>query len=378
MNAGKLLTIVTGLLFAAPVLYADDTDGDGIADSLDNCPSMFNPGQEDTDEDGVGDGCDFYCGDVNGSGSEYPDINDLIYYVMWMGQDGPAPPDINTANAAGCPGIDIFDLTYFTQSMFGGSPPPRCFYDEDCVPANEVGGVSLDHVDGLLSPDSLPTGVPITFHVRVTNNTEDYVAGLSNGFRVYSPTGATWDTTYVERNSDLSAFFAFSSDDREFSITGSGSDTVGIFECVMSDEWGIPDGYDEITHTIHIGPIAHSSAGGEICLDSCWYPPTNDWMWSVGIQGYASIPSWDGPHCFAIAGCCDIRGDINHDGAPELDITDLVDLVEYMFQLGPEPYCLQECNVDGSTEDPTVIDIVDLIYLVTYMFQGGPDLAPCP
>jgi CSLREA domain-containing protein len=35
-----------------------DSDGDGIADAVDNCPSTFNPGQQDSDGDGLGDACD--------------------------------------------------------------------------------------------------------------------------------------------------------------------------------------------------------------------------------------------------------------------------------------------------------------------------------
>jgi hypothetical protein len=35
-----------------------DQDGDGIADSLDNCPSIANPPQLDTDHDGLGNVCD--------------------------------------------------------------------------------------------------------------------------------------------------------------------------------------------------------------------------------------------------------------------------------------------------------------------------------
>lgn len=41
----------------SPIAFVD-TDDDGIADSLDNCPAIANPGQEDFDSDDVGDVCD--------------------------------------------------------------------------------------------------------------------------------------------------------------------------------------------------------------------------------------------------------------------------------------------------------------------------------
>ncbi len=38
--------------------FFTDTDGDGVADSVDNCPETPNPNQADFDHDGVGDVCD--------------------------------------------------------------------------------------------------------------------------------------------------------------------------------------------------------------------------------------------------------------------------------------------------------------------------------
>jgi hypothetical protein len=46
-----------------------DTDGDGVGDDVDNCPSLYNPDQNDTDGDGVGDVCD----DKDTDGDGFPD-----------------------------------------------------------------------------------------------------------------------------------------------------------------------------------------------------------------------------------------------------------------------------------------------------------------
>jgi hypothetical protein len=52
------LSSLTELLRHGPDPLTTDTDGDGFADNLDNCPGIVNISQLDTDSDGFGDACD--------------------------------------------------------------------------------------------------------------------------------------------------------------------------------------------------------------------------------------------------------------------------------------------------------------------------------
>ncbi len=62
-----------------------------------------------------------------------------------------------------------------------------------------------------------------------------------------------------------------------------------------------------------------------------------------------------------------IPGDVDHD-FEEVNISDLVYLVDYMFINGPEPPIMDQADMDASCQ----IDIADLVYLVDYMFDEGP------
>ena len=76
--------------------------------------------------------------------------------------------------------------------------------------------------------------------------------------------------------------------------------------------------------------------------------------------------------------CTDMRGNVNDDPNDQVDISDLVYLVDYMFTGGPQPPCWSEANIDGvGTDDAGGIDISDLVYLVDYMFTGGPPPPSC-
>ncbi len=61
--------------------------------------------------------------------------------------------------------------------------------------------------------------------------------------------------------------------------------------------------------------------------------------------------------------------DINDDGGSTIDISDLVHLVDYMFQGGPAPPIMCQADINSDGFGP---DISDLVYLVDYMFNQGP------
>jgi hypothetical protein len=112
---------VSILLNTAPVV---DSDGDGIADDIDNSPSIYNPGQPDKDGDGVGDGSDI-C-------PNYSD-NSICNYQETLATVPPVPqgtPLLVTATFRNDSGVDILTFppdcynTYFELSYVGGILPP--------------------------------------------------------------------------------------------------------------------------------------------------------------------------------------------------------------------------------------------------------------
>ncbi len=166
----------------------------------------------------------------------------------------------------------------------------------------------LDHVDGLYSNNEVAVNESMTFNIRLRNNSETAVYGLKQGFRVYSPNGAEWATTYGDTTGTLGlGQFSTYVDINEFGISGSGSDTIG-FGMQTSSGSGMNAGFDDNVFTITAGPIDANSRGKSICIDSCWFPPNEPWLWTMDDM-VELVPTWDGPHCYSIVDPSFIPGD---------------------------------------------------------------------
>jgi hypothetical protein len=93
------------ILFPCSIYSQSDFDRDGIDDSVDNCPYLFNPDQEDLNQDGIGDIC------------TWSDI--LIDHSVSLMEDSPIGFEINLNDIFHNPQIDryTFDVSSLSETF---------------------------------------------------------------------------------------------------------------------------------------------------------------------------------------------------------------------------------------------------------------------
>jgi hypothetical protein len=255
-----------------------------------------------------------------------------------------------------------------------------------CVVKFNVPGanrISLDSVIGLES-GAIAAGRLTSFNLRVAidPNVGLYMSAYSNGFRIYSPDGATWSGVNGQYLPGWPLGETTGFDNvaiGKWGIDGLGSDTIAFAGAVIFSTMGAPPGFNEPSWQISLQvPRAIDLDGLSLCLDTVTrFPPTNQWKW-VDRPGTEYFPAWDGPHCYPITVtecCAGLTGNINGDAGDNVDISDLTTLVNYLFVTYQPLPCPSEANVNGDAG--CNIDISDLTTLVNHLFVTFQTPAPC-
>ena len=277
----------------------------------------------------------------------------------------------------------------------------------------QQGSISIDHVSCIFHADtiSIPTNISVT--LRYTNNTDRRV-DISNGFRIFTPDGAVWDsTTAIESaGGTFASFFDVVFHAGVHSSLGGGDDTAGVIGSgtPTAPTRRLPVGYTGTPITITLWNVAEINHGKHICIDTAFYSPGGTWKWvsvNAGIETmyYPTFSSLPGQtytpgsgYCFylfhlpcgaapdrsgnriatAESGCpCSVccigtTGNVNDAGI--VDLGDLSALVSFLTGGGYILPCEEEANINNVG----IVDLSDLSALVSYLTGGGYALPNCP
>jgi hypothetical protein len=125
-----LMESINPLFFRQRQPFQPDADADGIADAYDNCPSVWNPRQDDSDGDGAGDACD--CGtpfaDADGDGDV--DLADVASWQSCPSADLEMPERCVCFDRNGNQWIDGNDLAALLDCLETSGPDRPA--DPDC------------------------------------------------------------------------------------------------------------------------------------------------------------------------------------------------------------------------------------------------------
>jgi hypothetical protein len=243
--------------------------------------------------------------------------------------------------------------------------------------------ITVDTVLGLQG-GAMTGGSTSELRLRVTIDPDiaGYLTGYSNGFRVYSPDGARWDTAFQTYLAPWPLGTPNGFDNTalpKYGLDGVGDDTLAFAGFVFFSDHGALPGYDQVAWSVFVTPSQTLlNDGRTICLDTVMnFPPSNSWLWNDStLRSY--YPTWDGPHCFTIVseGCCSgITGNVNNDPGDVVNLSDLTQFVNHLFVTFAPLGCRPEANTSG--DNNCALTLTDLTALVNYLFVNFQPPATC-
>jgi len=307
---------------------SNDRDGDGVLNATDNCPDDYNPLQEDSDSDGIGDACD-NCAAIGNPGQEDDDA-DGVGNVC-----DNCPTNYNPSQADGDDdGFgDVCDncSTAYNPLQEDGDKDDVGDACDNCLNEANPGQEDTD-TDGIGDVcDNCP---------MVSNELQEDADG--------DDVGDACDNCNLVANP--------LQEDSDYDGIGDSCDNCRTQNNPTQAD-GDGDGFgDACDNCPNFGNPLQEDIDADGVGDSCdncrsVYNPLQEDADSNGVGD----------------ACNYVCGDVDNSGSGP-DISDLIYLVDWMFEDGPDPENWSAADVDGSGG---YADISDLVYLVDFMFNSG-------
>ncbi len=277
-----------------------DSDHDGVADFVDNCMTIFNPGQVDDDYDNVGNACDLCNGYDDNIDADYDNIPDHCDNCLDLYNPYQADSDSDQVGDAcdNCPFIPNYDQI-----------------DNDSDGSGDVCDICQGYNDSIDSDG-------------------DYHAdGCDNCDLIYNPDQYDLDQDQVGDSCD-NCLMVVNTDQADSDSDGVGNlcDVCpGYDDNEDYDEDNVPDSCDNCPANYNPDQADADLDGQGNACDILCGDNNNDWSVNVGDVVYLMNHIFHGgppPQSIVV-------GDVNCDGS--VNIGDAVYLGNYIFEDGPSP-----------------------------------------
>jgi hypothetical protein len=176
---------------------------------------------------------------------------------------------------------------------------------------------------GWYAPDTVQMDALVTFTFQLTNNYSCAMVAFTNGFEVYTTQsvanpgdppntyfdavtgqGTAYDTLEIPNGWLYYTGHTLGKFDDVFwvenSANGQGIDTVGPGGVWTSGKApGIAAGWSGPVWWVATTPHVE---GDTLCIDSAWFRPSNDWIWSMmpPCDPASQFPTFGGPYCYHV------------------------------------------------------------------------------
>jgi hypothetical protein len=223
------------------------------------------------------------------------------------------------------------------------------------------------------------------YEVRVWIENDIILRGMTQGFRIWSDNGATWNWLSQPDGLGAHGYVSITPGSRlgypngyVFDMTGllvteqnidtQGIDSIGIGGGALHE--GLALGPPEHMYSWHFkvaGPLDPDNIH-TICFDTTHIPPSGCMFCFIDPNGNAFMPLWGGQLCLPVKLLCG-----NPNGDNDVNVGDCVFMINYIFRggPGPEPWQLGDANCDGT------LDVGDVVFLIAASFRYGPQPECC-